>query len=480
MPSTETTPAELAASRISPNFHIAPDPGRAKLPVMDRDRSELRTAWMRHASRVARSINLGWWLQKSGGAFVIGTALGSAALLLFRHRFPDIPLWQWCAGAGGLLAIIGLAAFFAARRQFESVEGAMVRIEDSMRLRNALSAANAGVAPWPELPPTIHAGLDWNWRRVAAPPLAASFLLLAGLFIPVAALPGADDAPPEQPLAWEQMDADLERLEKEDVIDESYLEEMRKKIDELRAKEEEQWFSHSSLEATDSLKKQHAAELQRLEREAGRADNALGSLQKNAGMLSQERKDELLQQFDQALQGLQNGALKPNADLLNQLQQLDPANLGQLNPDQLQQLRENLQKCEQACEDCQGGGQGEEWMDELMDGQGDGNGQGEGDGNGNRPGKGGVSRGPGEAGGVLGKEGELLKTGDLEALKAKDLSRALPGDLLQIQDGEHQVDETATRDQSGGAVGNAGSGGDRVWRESLDPDEQRALKKYFE
>jgi hypothetical protein len=81
---------------------------------------------------------------------------------------------------------------------------------------------------------------------------------------------------------------------------------------------------------------------------------------------------------------------------------------------------------------------------------------------------------------VLGEEKEKLETGDLESLEAKDLSRSLPGDLLQLQDGEHQVDENATSDGDGGSVGNAGTGGDRVWRESLDPEEQRALKKFFE
>ncbi len=446
------------------------------MPSMPRDASSPRDAWMRAAARTARGVNLGWWLQTLAAPLVIGSVVAAAVLLLARHRFPTIPAWQWAASCGGLLVLLSLTAWLLARRRFETAEGAMVRIEDSMRLRNALSAAHAGVAPWPEFPGQVDAGLGWHWQRTAAPPLAALSLLLAGLFIPVAALPGADANPPEQPLAWEQLDADLERLDQEEVLDESYLEEMREKLDELRAKEEEEWFSHSSLEATDSLKKQHEAELQRLERETGRAANALGSLEKNAAGMSQERKDQLLQQFDEALQGLQNGALKPNAELLQQLQQLDPNQLGKLSAEQMQQLRENLQKAGQACKDCQGGGQGEEWMDELMAGEGEGDGP-ERDGPG---GKGGVNRGPGEAGGVIGEEGDALATGGLESLEAKDLSRALPGDLLQIQDGEHEVDQTATVNRSGGSVETTGSGGDRVWRESLDPDEQRALKRFFE
>lgn len=456
------------------------------LPPMDKERPE-QSAWQRIARRVALTVNFGWWLQILAGPLVIGSIAGAATLLLVRRQWPDTPAWQLIAGTAALPLLVGLTAWLIARRRFENEEKAMVRIEDSMRLRNALSTARAGIAPWPPLPAHIDAGIRWNWQRVATPPLAALALLLAGLFIPVAADPDPNASGPEEPLAWQQIEADLERLDQDKVVDETYLEEMRKKLEELRAKEEEEWFSHSSLEATDSLKKQHEAELQRLERELGRADQALGSLQRNAGQLPQERKEQLLQQFDQALQGLQNGALKPNPELLEQLQQLDPNQLGQLTPEQMEQLRENLQKAGQACQDCQGGGQGggqgEEWMDELMDGQGEGQGQGEGPGpekDGEGGGKGGVSRGPGHVGGVLGDEKEKLETGDLESLEAKDLSRSLPGDLLQLQDGEHEVDENATSDGDGGSVGNAGTGGDRVWRESLDPEEQRALKKFFE
>ena len=460
----------------------------AILADMDKEHPE-QAGWQRAARRVARTINVGWWLQSLAGPLVIGSIAGAVALLVVRRHWPDTPAWQLACATAALPALFSLAAWLIARRRFENAETAMVRIEDTMRLRNALSTARAGVAPWPPLPTRIDAGVSWNWQRVATPPLAALAVLLAGLFIPVAADPGAGNDGPDEPLAWQQIEADLERLDQDKVVDEAYLEEMRKKLEELRAREEEEWFSHSSLEATDSLKKQHEAELQRLERELGRADQALGSLQRNAGQLPQERKEQLLQQFDQALQGLQNGALKPNPELLEQLQQLDPNQLGQLTPEQMEQLRENLQKAGQACKDCQGGGQGggqgEEWMDELMDGEGEGQGQGQGEGpgkpeDGEGPGKGGVNRGPGHAGGVLGKEKEKLETGDLESLEAKDLSRSLPGDLLQLQDGEHQIDENATSDGNGGSVGNAGSGGDRVWRESLDPEEQRALKKFFE
>jgi hypothetical protein len=442
-------------------------------------------AWHAGAARVALQVNLGWWIQTLAAPLIVLGVAGACALLLTRRHLPELPLWQLSLWTTGGVLLIGGVAYLVARRRFESPEVSMVRIEDSMRMRNALSAARAGVAPWPAMPPSIDPGLRWNWQRVIIPPVAALAFLLAGLLIPVAAVSQDSAAGPEEPLAWEKIEADLERLDQDDLIDENYLEETRKKLEELRAKEEEEWFSHSSLEATDSLKQQHESELKRLERELGRADRALGTLQKNAGGMPQAQKDQLLNQFDQALQGLQNGALKPNPDLLDQLRELDPNNLGQLNQEQLDQLRENLQQAGQACQDCQGGGggQGDEWLDELLDGQGEGQCDGEGPGGdqpGDGPGKGGVNRGPGHAPGVLGSEGDEIDTGDLEAMKAKDLSRSLPGDLLQLQDGEHEVDRGATADHGGGSVDATGSGGNRVWRESLDPDEQKALKRFFE
>jgi hypothetical protein len=91
-----------------------------------------------------------------------------------------------------------------------------------------------------------------------------------------------------------------------------------------------------------------------------------------------------------------------------------------------------------------------------------------------------VDRGPGHAPNPLGKEHQKLNTGELSALESKDLSHASPGDLLQLQDGQHHIDKTRQAPTDGGKLGSAGSGGDQVWKESPDPSEQAALKRFFE
>lgn len=436
-----------------------------------------REYWRKQANEVRLRVNLAWWLETLSAPLVVLSMVGAAVLLWVRREMPAAQPWMLHVAIGSAIVLLGLVCLALAARKFERAEQSLVRIEAAMRLRNALSAASEGVAPWPAPVMKIDAGLNWQWPRLMVPLLGSLVLLAAGLWMPVAVRQTMSAAPPDQPQAWKQLSAELDHLTKEEVVDEKYLEETRKKLEELKAQEEEQWFSHSSLEATDSLKKSHRAETERVERELGRADKALGALEKNAGAGGEAEKNRLMEEFDQALQGLQNGAMKPNPQLLEQMRKLDLKDLANLTPEELQQLQENLRKHQQAMKNGQGEGEGEDWTDELL--AGDGEGEGDSDKPGG-PGKGGVDRGPGHAPGVLGAEKESVETGEMAALEAKDLSRASPGDLLELQDGEHEVDRSASHLSSGGDTEATGKGGDRVWRDSLDPDEQRVLKRFFE
>jgi hypothetical protein len=439
-----------------------------------------QTHWLTRAKRTSRQVNLAWWLETLAPPLLILALISAAALLLVRRDFPQLAVWMPAASVGGGVFLLGLVSWILAAPKFEKPEQSLVRIEATMRLRNALSAASAGVAPWPEPVARIDAGLSWQWPRLLVPPLGALLLLAAGWLIPVSAITPAERTAPEQPQAWKQLDSELDHLMKEEVVDEKYLEETRKRLDELKTQVEEQWFSHSSLEATDSLKKSHRAETERVERELGRAEKALANLEKNAGAANQAEKNRLMEEFDQALQGLQNGAMKPNPKLLEQMKQLDLKEMANMTPEQMAQLRENLKKHGEAMKNGQGEG-GEDWSDELLAGDGEEGQCGEcEDGDGDAPGQGGVKRGPGHDPKVLGREKDGMDIGELTGLEAKDLSKSMPGDLLELQDGEHEVDRSASRESVGGATQATGKGGDRVWRDALDPAEQRTLKRFFE
>jgi hypothetical protein len=450
--------------------------------------------WLERAATLSRRINLGWFLQILSAPLLVYSVVGACAVLILRREIQGFSIpYAGVAIASGLVLLIAVSLIYAMRR-FEKPERSLVRIEAGAGLNTALTSAKAGVASWPEPPVAASAALKWHLPKTFIPPFAALVLLALGLFIPISAKQPSAAAPSRQPQAWSQIDAQLEQLKEDGMVDEEYIREKEKQLEELRSQEEQDWFSHASLEATDSLKESQNSNMEKLERDMNEAGNALEALAENADKMNAAQKQKLTEEFEQALQGLQNGAMKPNQDLLDQLSKLDPNDLGKISPEQLEQLKENMEKLKESLDNAgqgqgEGEGEGEDWADQLLgdgEGEGEGNGSGEGQGegegegkDGEGTGKGGINRGPGHDPNVLKGAKDPLDAGELTALEAKDLSRATPGDLLQLQDGKHTVDENASKASAGG-TGAQGKGGDRVWKDSLAPDEQRALKKYFE
>lgn len=444
---------------------------------------------MSQAQRLSRRINLAWFLQYFATPFLIVASLGAIVTLGIRREFPAVPAGWIAACVFGVLVIVAAIIYRIASKRFESAETALVRIESVKNLNSSLSAANAGVRPWPKAPPNLSDSLNWHIPRVVFPPIAALAILVLGLLIPINAKSTITPPPSRQPQAWSEIDSQLEKLAEDAMVDEDYLEETEKRLTQLRNQEEQDWFSHASLEATDSLKESNQSNIDNLQKDLAEAGDALEALTDAAGKLDSEQKRKLTEEFEQALEGMQNGAMKPNPDLLDKLSELDPNNLGKLTPEQMEALKKNMEKLKESLDNADGGANGNDWDDQLLGENGEcengncqggncpgGNCQGNG---GEGPGNGGIQRGPGHDPNVLKNQKDTLETGDLTSLEAKDLSRSLPGDLLQLQDGKHTVDETSSKATSGGTA-TAGQGGDRVWKESLAPAEQRALKKYFE
>ena len=389
--------------------------GISSLETMSEPQSS-QAQWRSRARRTAGKINTAWWLEKLGVPVVV-TALGLSCFILLARREMEIFPWTQTilVGVGALLVMAGLA-WFLARRHFETPEQAMVRIEASMKLRNSLSAAQAGVAPWPEVPQKVDDGTNWYWPRLLVPLLASALFITGACLLPVSARTDPNAGPAEEPQAWKDLEADIETLAEDDTVQEEYLDELEERLEELRKQPEEDWFSHSSLEATDALKKAHGQEIENLERNLRKSERALNALQKHGDpRWARAPRDRLMKEFEDALQQMGNGAAKPNKELLEKLQQLDPENLGNLNQEQLDQLRENMKKHAGQCDQCEGGGNGQgqgngggdDWLDDMLN-EGDQPGQDGGqpgqDGqDGEGPGNGGINRGPGTAPGVLGR-----------------------------------------------------------------------------
>jgi len=426
-----------------------------------------RKYWIDQASALSRRINLGWFLQALSAPLLIVSVLGSVTTLILRRELSHIPLAVIAISLAACLVITAVVALVLVAKRFEKPEQALVRIEADAGLHSALSSANAGISLWPSPPVSLPKCLKWHLPKTLAPPLASVALLAVGLLVPISSRQAASPAPSSQPQAWSQIESQLEQLAEDAMVDEDYIEEVEKRLEELRAQEEEEWFSHPSLEATDSLEESHNSNMEKLDRDLSEAGNALEALAENADKLNVQQKQKLAEQLEQALEGLQTGAMKPNPELLDQLSKLDPKDLGKLTPEQMKQMKEGMEKLMdslQKCKDCQGG---------KGEGEGEENGEGEG------KGSGGIDRGPGHDPNVLRNGKDPLDVGELTGLDTEDLSRSTPGDLLQLQNSKHSADESASKAAAGGAAAE-GKGGDRVWRDSLAPDEQRALKKYFE
>ena len=407
--------------------------------------------WRQIAHKTSHKINIGWWLQALATPLLITSLIIACAILITRRELDTIPWLELSVATTAAILITGLSCWFAARRSFETTKQSLVRIEAAMKLRNALTAADHGITPWPEVPSMINDGVRWQWKRLLPPLIGACLIILCGFIIPIHATPNNQD------------------------VQEEYIDEMRKKLEKLREQSPDDWFSHSSLEATDNLKKNHETEQDNLKNNLQRAERSLNGLQNKAAKMNAEQKQRLLNEFDQAVQKMAQGGMKPNQQLLKQLQKLDPNQLNQLSPEQIDQLRENMRKHAQGLDQNGGNqpGDGEGEDDWMNDNEGE-------DGEGEEGGRGGINRGPGHAPNPLGKAHDDTGAGKHEGLKSKELSHALPGDLLETNDAQHDVDKTPQGPTKGGQSSGKGKGGDRVWKNSLLPNEKKALKKFFE
>ncbi len=93
-------------------------------------------------------------------------------------------------------------------------------------------------------------------------------------------------------------------------------------------------------------------------------------------------------------------------------------------------------------------------------------------------GRGGISRGRGDAPMFYGDE-QNLKTNRIEGVSGTDLERVVPTDVLGIGQTKHDDEQKPSLRQDGGSLAKDAAGGDAVWRESLTPGEKALLKRYF-
>lgn len=401
---------------------------------------------------------------------------------------------------GGLFLLGVLGAWLWAKRRFVSTAEGLVQIEHRLKLNNALTTAALGAGPWPTVPvqERIDDGISWKWASVVAPMVILISCLALAFFLPIQV--SQEAATPAVPLPSSAQAAEnmIKELEKAEVAREEDLEKFKQALESLKQQGPEEWYNHSTLEAADHLKESLGRSANELGNNYEKAGNSLDKLSdpQNTPAAKQQAASELAN----ALEGLQNGDLQPNAELMEKLKSLDPKQLEkQLSKEEMKQLQEQLKKNAEGAKcnnpgQSQGQGEREQSSEEQAmrdaiskgEGEGEGGGEGEGEGRGKdgegenaKEGAGGPSRGPGAADLTPKKKESDLGTNNPEKEQTRDLSRLSPGDLLGTSDGEHEVDKTATGTQNSKGTQNQGVGGDAVYRESLLPEEKRVLRKFF-
>jgi len=307
--------------------------------------STAREHWERRARSVARQFNTGWFVQRWIQVAVPTFIIASCAILFARYRGWE-PSAELLGGAlVGLLVVTAVVAWLLAKKAFVPGEAAMVRLDSKLGLNNALATASADVCEWPDTAiDDGEARFRWRWDRLVLPGVLSVFTLLGALFLPIAARE-AVAASTEEPAAWKQMEEWLETLEEEEIVEPESAEEVREQIDSLRDRPENEWFSHSSLEAGDSLQESLERQIQSLGDSLEMAEETLAALEASNGAAAQEEmRKKLAEQFNEAMEQMKSNQLKLDPNLMEQLKNMDPAQLKPLDPQQMKELRERLRE----------------------------------------------------------------------------------------------------------------------------------------
>lgn len=417
-----------------------------------------RRFWEARANSLVWRINVGAWLERAAPVwFAVATPF---AVAIFALRRRDSALLSAEIGLAVVLLLASIYAAWRARSAYYSRTDALVLIESRLRLDTRLTAATAGFVAWPAAPDAWPTLVRWRLRAPAGWLAGAVILLAFALMFPVTR--DADvtrfAGPPPSLLQTKEMIAALQDLK---TADPAELEKLAERAAELARRPAEAQFAHSALEAADALRDQTAAAAAALGRNLESAAAALEAAGNDADLKSAASR------LGAALQGLRDGSLPVNKDLLANL----PAGAGDLSnltPAQRAQLARQLAQAGQQTRGVAGAA-----------GAGASVAKGEG------PGEGGTGAGGEGGGGESAPLSFANQVADItpaksEGLALGDLSRVSLGDKLSTTAGVHDVDPTrAAGPTAAGAIAAPAQGGDAVWVNRLTPAERAALKTFF-
>lgn len=427
-----------------------------------------RRYWENASAQVAGRVNLTIWLERAAPA-CFGVACLTALVVYAARRLDRDPLWSLAAGAV-LLGAVGTVVAWRARSRFFDRNDARVLLESGLQLDTGLTAAATGLRPWPAQ--RSCAGLlQWRPGPMLLWLAAGAALVIAGFLLPLPARDFSQSGPVAKPPSLERAEALIEQIQQIAVAEPATLEQLSTQAKELGRRPPEEQYSHSGLEAADTLHEQTLVALQNLAQAFESAEAALASLEKNASGRPEEIQ-AAAGKLSTALQAMREGRLSAHADLQAALQGLDASRMRSLTAEQLQQLKKQLSEAAQKSRGVAGAAQHASVA--TMDP--------------NRPvlpswkqrGAGGPGPGGGHDPLTFSAKPTDASAKKLEGLGGDDDEKLAMGDLVEIVADRHEVDRTkAAGTASGGTIAEPAHGGEAVWTDRLTPSERAALRKFF-
>lgn len=430
--------------------------------------NDTERAWMRHAWWTAWGANFFWWLQRFLPLF-LGLNLVSAVAVIYARQQDWAP-GRIAAVYFAVLGVLGLIALGLAWKRFLNQRDGLLRLEEHLGLKNSLSAAREGVIAWPPLPAESSLPYQFRWGNVTTPISVSAILLILGSLIPVDRVEAhATVVSPDQPIAWEELESWVEELDENEVVEETALQELQQKLDELRKQPAESWFTQSSLEAGESLRDQTQQDMQKLAEEMLKTSALLDAMrQAGEQPFSQEAK-ALEAALQEALKGMEMGTTPLDAEFMEQLKQMGNCQACKLTDLKKYKLIKAKLDKDGKLVAMMSGLDGEE-LDKMILMACE------------MPGSGGIDRGRGDAPLTAKSDESRLTPASMEGVSNEDLRNAALGETLAIQDRAPEDDEAGevygVKASSGS--NSLGEGGDVVWKNNLSPEERKLLEQYFQ
>jgi hypothetical protein len=434
--------------------------------------------WHHRARILAARLNFHHWLARVvPKLFVLLVVV--ALFDLFRRETALPAPWSESLFVLGTGIVAGWA-WLQARTHFCTAKQALARLETVLGLHNQLSAAEAGIVPWPAPEETVDDGYFANWRQILTPLLTGTIFLWAAHLVPIHRTKlGAESGPISDPPEFTQVQNWINALKVDDLIEPDKLQETQNALDKLRDRPAQDWYTQGNLEAANSLKELTEQSMNSLSQDLSQADQAVEAMRDKEESSSdaaslQPMQDELRQAGD----NLASGNLPLKKELVDQLRGGDASTDKPLTARQLEQLHERLKKGELAAQTAPktNGGLSQEMRQAMADAA-------QGNGVGRRaiaPGPGGLGGGTESAPLELQDREQTTPQGALTPVSNDDMSRASLGETIKISAGAHAVDPSAYHGpQNAGAAQVGGTGGEAVWRSTYDPQEADTLSRFF-